>query len=42
MGSLPTNSPGRRNLFARYHRILATAVYDLPALLPEEVTDFPA
>ncbi len=35
IGSLPANSPGQRNLFVQYHQILATAVYDLPALLPE-------
>ncbi|WP_340375943.1 hypothetical protein U5640_12750 [Streptomyces sp. SS7] len=33
--SLPRNSPGQRNLFDLYHHILGSAVYDLPALLPE-------
>lgn len=33
--SLPDNSPGQRNLFGLYHGILGSAVYDLPALLPE-------
>ncbi len=33
--SLPDNSPGQRNLFDLYHQILGSAVYDLPALLPE-------
>ncbi|GGX62323.1 hypothetical protein GCM10010324_03820 [Streptomyces hiroshimensis] len=33
--SLPSNSPGQRNLFDCYHRILKTEVYDMPALLPE-------
>ncbi|MFD0072153.1 hypothetical protein ACFVIY_06900 [Streptomyces sp. NPDC127166] len=34
-GSLPANSPGQRNLFDSYHRILGATVYDMPALLPE-------
>ncbi|GGT77656.1 hypothetical protein GCM10010207_87500 [Streptomyces atratus] len=33
--SLPDNSPGQRNLFGSYHRVLGAAVYDMPALLPE-------
>ncbi|MFD4592778.1 AbiJ-related protein [Streptomyces rubiginosohelvolus] len=33
--SLPENSPGQRNLFDSYHRILGSEVYDMPALLPE-------
>jgi len=33
--SLPANSPGQRNLFDCYHRVLKSAVYDMPALLPE-------
>ncbi|MGW4359527.1 hypothetical protein ACWEKU_12325 [Streptomyces californicus] len=33
--SLPENSPGQRNLFESYHRILGSEVYDMPALLPE-------
>ncbi|MFE4960582.1 hypothetical protein ACFRCW_43285 [Streptomyces sp. NPDC056653] len=33
--SLPDNSPGQRNLFAGYHRVLGATVYDMPALLPE-------
>ncbi|MEU6463109.1 hypothetical protein [Streptomyces sp. NPDC046976] len=33
--SLPANSPGQRNLFDCYHRVLKTVVYDMPALLPE-------
>ncbi|MFE0921195.1 hypothetical protein ACFW24_25970 [Streptomyces nigra] len=33
--SLPDNSPGQRNLFESYHRILGPEVYDMPALLPE-------
>ncbi|MFB8127043.1 hypothetical protein ACFVG1_11950 [Streptomyces bacillaris] len=33
--SLPDNSPGQRNLFDSYHRILGSEVYDMPALLPE-------
>lgn len=33
--SLPHNSRGQQNLFDLYHRILADAVQDLPALLPE-------
>ncbi|MFF4755241.1 AbiJ-related protein [Streptomyces sp. NPDC002514] len=33
--SLPGNSPGQRNVFELYHHILGSAVYDLPALLPE-------
>lgn len=33
--SLPANSPGQRNFFDCYHRVLNTAVYDMPALLPE-------
>jgi very-short-patch-repair endonuclease len=32
---LPDNSPGQQNLFELYHQILGSAVYDLPALLPE-------
>ncbi|HEX6525342.1 MAG TPA: hypothetical protein VF070_35835 [Streptosporangiaceae bacterium] len=33
--SLPANSPPQRNLFDLYHEIHASAVPDLPALLPE-------
>ncbi|WP_225884568.1 hypothetical protein [Streptomyces sp. fd1-xmd] len=33
--SLPDNSPGQHNLFACYHQILGTKVYDHPVLLPE-------
>ncbi|CAM5667544.1 hypothetical protein SGLAM104S_06756 [Streptomyces glaucescens] len=33
--SMPDNSPGQRNLFDSYHRILGSEVYDMPALLPD-------
>jgi very-short-patch-repair endonuclease len=33
--SLPGNSPPQRNLYELYHEIHASAVQDLPALLPE-------
>ncbi|MFF9853427.1 AbiJ-related protein [Streptomyces litmocidini] len=35
LNSLPASSPGQRNLFDSYHRILGAEVYDMPALLPE-------